>query len=257
MKLKKLSLYALLATSLVMASCDDDDDVTVDTTAPTVSVSGPVAGAAVMPGDMITVAGTVTDNDGLKQVNIAMNTADGTTAAEAMATVTGTTASFSEMITVPAAAMPGAYNIVVTAMDITGNVSTAQTISVTVEAAAPQCEPFTGDMADMVQIAVTTPMPVAADENLHIVGDFQGWDPGATDYMMTRNSDQCFSISLPAADFPEGSLFKFALGSWDRGEKTADCQEVDNRTYSVADFGNTFTIELENFKSAGVETCDM
>lgn len=100
-----------------------------------------------------------------------------------------------------------------------------------------------GGERDSVEILfrVTVPADTPPDSSVYIAGDFQGWDPGADDFRLTRVSSQLHEIVLA---FETGAFlqFKFTLGDWGRVEKGADGEEIPNRalTAAVSD-----TVELE------------
>ena len=78
-------------------------------------------------------------------------------------------------------------------------------------------------------------------DEIYIVGDFNNWNPGQTEYVLTKNDDNKWSIIL--GEQPHGLviLFKFTRGSWETVEKGPNGQEIDNRSFS---FGNGLTKHL-------------
>ena len=77
---------------------------------------------------------------------------------------------------------------------------------------------------------------------LFIAGDFNGWNPGDTNFRLTEDSSQVYSITLRA--MPNGTkiLFKFTRGSWQTVEKSAAGEELDNRQFT---YGNYDTLHLQ------------
>lgn len=74
------------------------------------------------------------------------------------------------------------------------------------------------------------PAATPADARIHVAGNFNGWDPGATAWRLARDGSG-WSIALP--DSVRGPLeFKFTLGSWDRVETAANGAQVQNRTFT-------------------------
>lgn len=89
----------------------------------------------------------------------------------------------------------------------------------------------------LTEVPANTPM----EDNIHIAGDFQGWEPGADEYILENNGDGTYEIEL---DLPDGQiLFKFTRGSWPMVEGDENGGEIGNRVYNFA--GGTDQIELE------------
>ena len=94
----------------------------------------------------------------------------------------------------------------------------------------------------LVTFTVAVPSHTPPEETVHIAGDFQGWDPGATP--MTRVDEFTWTITLP---FPEGDPpeYKYTRGSWEAVEKDSECGEIPNRTFTVT-FGTDGTQSIED-----------
>lgn len=105
-----------------------------------------------------------------------------------------------------------------------------------------------------VTVSVTVPPNTPPGDIVHIAGDFQNWDPGATP--MERADDTTWTITLP---FLEGiePQFKFTRGSWNEVEKGPGCEEIDNRTFTAA-YGadGTQLVELSVAKWRDIDACD-
>ncbi|MBW6490516.1 MAG: T9SS type A sorting domain-containing protein [Lentimicrobium sp.] len=105
-------------------------------------------------------------------------------------------------------------------------------------------------MASAAQVtftAISIPSSTPAEDNLYIAGDFTGWNPGLPEYVMQKNDDGNWFITLP--ERPEGTLikFKFTRGSWATVEKGANGEEISDRTFS---FGNGQHVEVTIHKWA-------
>ena len=137
----------------------------------------------------------------------------------------------------------GSYMYVITAQDTSYNRS-AYSPKVAAEAASRQVE---------VTFMVTIPDSTPLGDTIHIAGDFQGWDPGATP--MTRVDDVTWTITVT---FTEGDQpqYKFTRGSWDAVEKDAGCGEIPNRTITVV-YGTDGTLAVpdEVAKWRDVDQC--
>ena len=78
-------------------------------------------------------------------------------------------------------------------------------------------------------------------DEIYIVGDFNNWNPGETEYVLTKNDDDKWSITMGEQPHGKVILFKFTRGSWETVEKGPGGEEIDNRSFS---FGNGLTKHL-------------
>jgi predicted alpha/beta superfamily hydrolase len=76
---------------------------------------------------------------------------------------------------------------------------------------------------------------------IYIVGSFNGWAPGDPAYALSKNSDQKWSITMPAQSEGNVLQFKFTRGSWETVEKGAQGEEIANREFT---FGNGDTVGI-------------
>ncbi|HUF05854.1 MAG TPA: alpha-amylase family glycosyl hydrolase [Candidatus Binatia bacterium] len=81
-----------------------------------------------------------------------------------------------------------------------------------------------------VTFTVSVPANTPSDEVVHIAGDFQGWDPGATP--MERVDATTFEITLTFAEATP-LQYKYARGNWEAVEKDGGCGEIPNRELTV------------------------
>ena len=71
--MKKLNWMFLLLFSVAFVACDDDDDeVTLDTTDPVITITSPSSGSTATAGGTINLEGSVTDNMGLDEIRISI-----------------------------------------------------------------------------------------------------------------------------------------------------------------------------------------
>ena len=77
------------------------------------------------------------------------------------------------------------------------------------------------------------------EEMLFIAGDFNGWNPGSPAYVMEKNQEGNWNITLGAET--EGTViqFKFTRGDWGKVEKGVNGEEIGNRVFT---FGNDSTV---------------
>jgi len=85
--------------------------------------------------------------------------------------------------------------------------------------------------------AVTPPQ-----DNLFIAGDFTGWDPGLAAYMMHKNDQDKWEITIGQQASGTVIHFKFTRGSWETVEKGANGEEISDRSFT---FGNGETIHVD------------
>ena len=72
------------------------------------------------------------------------------------------------------------------------------------------------------------PSNTPENDDIYISGDFNNWDPGDINYIMTRLGDSMYYIDLPRG---VGVLeYKFTRGDWTSVEKDACGYEMDNRS---------------------------
>jgi hypothetical protein len=92
-----------------------------------------------------------------------------------------------------------------------------------------------------VTFSATLPDTTPGGDDIYIGGSFNGWNPAGT--LMERNG----LLATVTLTFDEGTQieYKYTLGSWDYVEKSATCEEIDNRTASVV-WGTDGTMVLDD-----------
>ncbi|MCC5786257.1 MAG: esterase family protein [Phycisphaerales bacterium] len=74
------------------------------------------------------------------------------------------------------------------------------------------------------------------DAPIHLASNHNGWNPGDANQRLVRRSDMRWQIVLPQPTNPDRMQFKFALGSWERVELSAEGEDnVPNRTLPLVD----------------------
>lgn len=118
------------------------------------------------------------------------------------------------------------YTFMVQAQDLGFNTS-ASSEAITVAAAER-----------LVNVVFTVVVPAGVTGgDVHIAGDFQGWDPATTP--MTRLDDVTWSITLPFED-RKSIQYKYTRGTWEAVEKDGACEEITNRALTT-DYGSDGT----------------
>lgn len=114
------------------------------------------------------------------------------------------------------------YNYYITAIDNNVNES-AQSNIVTATAEAR-----------LVAVTFTATVPNPSPGTVHIVGNFNGWNPGDPAYAMTQVNATTWTITFDILD--ETSIeYKYARSDWLRGEKDTDGNaEIGNRMLTAA-----------------------
>ncbi|MFD2513270.1 DUF4625 domain-containing protein [Pontibacter locisalis] len=134
--MKKLNWFFLVLFSFVAFACDDDDDVELDTTNPSITITSPAAGSTFGPGTVIPLRATVTDNIGLDEIRVNVTDPSGTTRQVDDQSINDFLNDNREKdldvdIILDANAPAGAYSIAVVAIDEQGNQAT-QSVNVSV-----------------------------------------------------------------------------------------------------------------------------
>lgn len=137
---------------------------------------------------------------------------------------------------------PGTYSLKVTASDSEGASS-----EVTTDIAV-SCEPLASCVAAGA-VTVIAVVPDFTTGDLGMIGSLTDWG-GQNDIAFERiGTSNCFCAAVPSEDL-EGAEFKFRLNStWDTGEKTSDCEEIDNRS-STAAAGDLVTFTVAEWRNS-------
>ncbi len=88
------------------------------------------------------------------------------------------------------------------------------------------------------------------EDDIYIAGNFTGWQPGDPDYVMSKNNDDKWEITL---DYTVGTtiMFKFTRGSWETVEKGAFGEEIADRSYTFTTGTDTIYFEVLNWADEG------
>lgn len=74
-----------------------------------------------------------------------------------------------------------------------------------------------------------------ANNPIYLASNHGGWDPGKPALRLSPRSDSKWQIVVPKPDSTQPMEFKFTLGAWSRVERTADDQDINNRTLPKID----------------------
>jgi hypothetical protein len=99
---------------------------------------------------------------------------------------------------------------------------------------------FLAGCRDMTVKITGLPANTPPSDNIYISGNFNNWDPGDPEYIMRRNADSVYEVTLPKGI---GMVeFKFTRGDWSTVEKNLCGEEVSNRQ---AVYGRQDVVEVE------------
>ncbi|WP_276495870.1 DUF4625 domain-containing protein [Pontibacter litorisediminis] len=136
--MKKLNWLFLMFLSIAFVACDDDDEeVELDVTAPTITISSPAENAIFAPGDVVELRANITDDQGLENIRVWVTTPAGTTSEIEDDDISDFLNDNRQKdldldVTLPAEAEEGAYVMTIEATDEQGNnAEESVTISVT------------------------------------------------------------------------------------------------------------------------------
>jgi len=101
--------------------------------------------------------------------------------------------------------------------------------------------------AQVTFVVQSMPANTPAQDNLYMAGDFNGWQAGMPQYMLQKNSEGKWSITLAAQ--PAGTVlnFKFTRGTWGNVEKGASGEEIGNRTFTFGNSSSTVDVTILNW----------
>ncbi|PWD98299.1 alpha/beta hydrolase-fold protein [Marinilabilia rubra] len=101
------------------------------------------------------------------------------------------------------------------------------------------CMVFISMQAQVTFVIDSQPSNTPAGDNIYIAGSFNGWNPGDTNYMLHKNANDKWEITLEGFSNGDVIEYKFTRGNWPSVEKGANGEEIANRTFS---FGNGETV---------------
>jgi len=85
------------------------------------------------------------------------------------------------------------------------------------------------------------PSYTPVEDSLYIAGNFNSWEPGELQYMLQKNGEEKWNITLAAQAAGTVIKFKFTRGSWATVEKGSGGEEISDRTYT---FGSIDSVDI-------------
>lgn len=109
---------------------------------------------------------------------------------------------------------------------------------------------LTWQLSAQLTVKVTdVPSNTPMDAKIHIVGDFQGWDPADPNYILDNNGDGTYDITFTP---PTGTIkFKFTQGSWDTVEGNASGGFLPDREYNYTGSAAVLEVEILSWEGSG------
>lgn len=86
-------------------------------------------------------------------------------------------------------------------------------------------------MGQITLVVDTLPAGTPESAIIYVAGDFQGWDPGHPEYVLTRDENGSYHITLDSLIPGTVYHYKFTQGSWETVEKSWNGKEIENRTF--------------------------
>lgn len=101
-----------------------------------------------------------------------------------------------------------------------------------------------------LHIRVTAlPPTTPANSSIHIVGNFNNWNPGDAAYKLVAGNDGVLTVTLNPA--PGTVEFKFTRGNWDAVEGNANGGYLPNRTYQYPGGEQTLSLTIGSWEDIG------
>lgn len=104
--------------------------------------------------------------------------------------------------------------------------------------------------AQVTFIIDSLPAYTPPQDSIYIAGDFTGWNPGNIDYVMHKNEQGKWAITLAAQPNLTAIAFKFTRGTWATVEKGSSGEEINDRTFTYGN-GDTVHIIIYNWADNG------
>jgi hypothetical protein len=93
-------------------------------------------------------------------------------------------------------------------------------------------------------IVMRLPETTPDDDNIHIAGNFNGWNPGHMEYVLKVNNSGLLEITIPRkvnGKYFNAIEYKFTRGNWKKVETTGNGYNIPNRAFL---FGKENVVEI-------------
>jgi len=105
--------------------------------------------------------------------------------------------------------------------------------------------------AQVTFVIQSLPANTPTQDNLFIAGDFSDWKAGLPQYIMHKNGDGKWSITLPAQASGTVIKYKFTRGSWGTVEKGQNGEEIGNRIFTFGNSSASVDVSIANWADGG------
>lgn len=105
--------------------------------------------------------------------------------------------------------------------------------------------------AQVTFVVQSLPAYTPLQDSLYIAGDFTGWLPGVSQYILHKNNEGKWSITLAKQVSGTVINFKFTRGSWATVEKGPSGEEIGNRTFTFGSSSSSVDVTISNWADAG------
>lgn len=101
------------------------------------------------------------------------------------------------------------------------------------------------EQQQVVIMVDSVPESTPKEANIYLAGNFNNWNPEHPDYILNKNLQDQYYITLPT---PGANLyFKFTLGGWNHEELDANGEIIPNRMYRPG-YVDTIRLQIENWR---------
>jgi len=93
------------------------------------------------------------------------------------------------------------------------------------------------------------PANTPSEDDIYVAGNFNGWDPGNSAYILEPQGGEVFQITI--SPNPGTLQFKFTRGSWETVEGNASGGFLPNRAYNYAGGPDTLALQILSWEGGG------
>ena len=108
--------------------------------------------------------------------------------------------------------------------------------------------------AQVTFVVQSLPSNTPAQDMLYIAGDFTNFNPGLAQYIMHKNIDGKWTITLPAQASGTPIKYKFTRGTWATVEKGPSGEEITDRNFTFGNNSTAVDITIANWADIGGST---
>lgn len=103
-------------------------------------------------------------------------------------------------------------------------------------------------------VVQSLPSNTPDQDMLYIAGDFTDFNPGLAQYIMHKNNDGKWTITLPAQASGIPIKYKFTRGTWATVEKGPSGEEITDRNFTFGNNSTTVDVTIANWADIGGST---